>query len=111
MTTIYEQHMKETSRRYLNESHRRYTEATMKAVKEMSKRELSREEMMAQCNRITVASRNTARTPTSVGDWGRAYHKFVARQKFLGRWPFPSDEERKAAWREWVAYTMCHVAE
>lgn len=100
-----------TSRRYLNESHRKYSENCMKALKEMSKHPLSREQMKAQCDRIAEASRNTARTPTSVGDWGRAYHKFVARQKFLGRWPFPSDEERKAAWREWVATTLYLVAE
>ena len=44
-------------KKYLNEAHRNYTESCLKAVKEMSKRSLSREEMKAQCDKIAEASR------------------------------------------------------
>ena len=46
----------------------------------------------------------------TLADWGLAYRKFIKRQKFLGRWPFKTDEERKAAWQEWKAYSVYLVA-
>lgn len=45
----------------------------------------------------------------TLADWGHAYRKFVARQKFLKRWPFKTGEERKAAWREWSEITVYEV--
>lgn len=42
----------------------------------------------------------------SLADWGFAYRKFIEREKFLERWPFPSEKERRAAWEEWKAYAI-----
>lgn len=47
----------------------------------------------------------------TLADWGVAYRRFVERQKFLKRWPFITDEERKAAWQEWKAYSVYLVAQ
>lgn len=46
-----------------------------------------------------------------IADWGRYYREFVWRQRFLGRWPFQTDSERKAAWRDWKCLSIYHVAE
>ena len=43
-------------RHYLSEKHRQYSLACLKAVKEMRKTPLTREEMKAQCDRIRKAS-------------------------------------------------------
>lgn len=43
------------TRRYLNESHRRHSEALQKAVDEMSKHPQSYEQMKAQCERNRAA--------------------------------------------------------
>lgn len=40
---------------YLNEAHKQYSEKCLKALKEMSKHPLSREEMEAQCDMIVDA--------------------------------------------------------
>lgn len=41
---------------YLSEKHRQYSLACLKAVKEMQKTPLTREDMKAQCDRIREAS-------------------------------------------------------
>ena len=46
-----------------------------------------------------------------VADWGRYYREFVRRQRFLGRWPFKTDSERKAAWQEWKLLSVYHIGE
>jgi len=42
----------------------------------------------------------------TLADWGLAYREFIKRQKLLERWPFPSDEARRKAWKEWRAYAV-----
>lgn len=42
----------------------------------------------------------------SLSDWGLAYREFIRLMKFLERWPFSSERERRAAWREWKAYAI-----
>lgn len=46
-----------------------------------------------------------------IKEWGRCYREFVKRQRFLGRWPFQTDGERKAAWLQWKLHTVYDVAD
>ena len=55
-------------------------------------------------------NKNRDASKVTLADWGRAYQAFVKRQRFLGRWPFRTDEERKAAWEEWKILTVYQVA-
>lgn len=47
----------------------------------------------------------------NLADWGHAYRCFVTRQKFLGRWPFRTEEERRDAWREWMRLSIYGIGE
>ena len=45
----------------MSESHRKHAEACLKAVEEMSKHPMSREQMKAQCDRILTESEKSGK--------------------------------------------------
>lgn len=50
-------------------------------------------------------------TRFTLANWGAAYREFINRMKYLGRWPFPTREEKKEAWQEWCLLNIYRIGE
>lgn len=45
----------------------------------------------------------------TLSDWAHAYRAFVSNSKDIGRWPYPSDADRRLAWKDWKAFAVYNI--